>query len=146
MDTRGKQLGVSFEMLTCDFKQNLSHIFICNDTIVLQACRPTRTDENMAACFPRVPCMRSSQGTQGTRDSECLNLRYLKDSETKTMAFQCEGCRYEWRFVKHQRTDDLPKSVWRWTAIANRLARFVSTIFNFMRCWTPYCQALDLCI
>ena len=27
------------------------------------------------------------------------------------MAFQCEGRRYEWRFVKHQRTDDLPKSV-----------------------------------
>ena len=27
------------------------------------------------------------------------------------MAFQCEGRRYERRFVKHQRTDDLPKSV-----------------------------------
>ena len=49
----------------------------------------------MAACFPRVPCMQRSQGNWRPLDSECLILRYHKDSGTKIMAFQCEGRRYE---------------------------------------------------
>ena len=56
-----------------------------------------------------VPCMWRSQGTWGMR--EFLNFHCLKDSGAEMMAFQCEGRRYEWRFAKHQRTDDLPKSV-----------------------------------
>ena len=65
--------------------------------IVVQTCRPTRTrtDKNVAACFPRVRCMRRSQGNWRPLDSECLILRYLKDSGTKILAFQCEGRRYE---------------------------------------------------
>ena len=41
-----------------------------------------------------------------------------------------------------------PNLYWVWTAIANLLARFVRPvpIFNFMRCRTSYCQALDLCV
>ena len=55
--------------------------------------------------------VRRSQGTSGTRDSECRNLRRLKDSGTKIVSFQCEGHRREWRFPKHQSSDDLPEAV-----------------------------------
>ena len=69
-----------------------SRIFICNDTTVLQICRLKHTQtKTMAACYSRVPCMRPSQGTWDTSDSECFNLHHRTDSGTKIMAFQCEG-------------------------------------------------------
>ena len=71
-----------------------------------------------------------SQGTWGTRDSEWLNLRCLKDSGTKIMAFQCEGHRCEWCFLRTrvQFRPIRPKLRWRWTAIANILARSVLSV------------------
>ena len=66
----------------------------------------------MAACFSRFPfSVPRRQGTWGTLDSECLNLHCLKDSGTKIMAFQCDGHRCEWCFLKHQSSDDLPEAV-----------------------------------
>ena len=74
----------------------------------------THTDRNMdcGGMFSRFPfSVPRRQGTWGTLDSECLNLHCLKDSGTKTMAFQCEGHRCEWCFLKHQSSDDLPEAV-----------------------------------
>ena len=112
MDTRGKQLQILLKCWFFNFKQHRSHIFMCNDTTGSQTHRHTETQTwIMAACF-FLPVQRS-QGTWGTRDSECLNWRCLKDSGTNIiiMAFPREGRWYEWLFLKQQSSDDLSKSV-----------------------------------
>ena len=73
----------------------------------------TFTDKNMAACFSRVPCMRPSPGTWDASDSECFQFASSHRFWNKNYGLSMwrPRPRYEWRFVKHQRTDDLPQSV-----------------------------------
>ena len=117
MDTRGKQL----EIRLFNFKQNLSHIFMCNDTIVLQTCRHTHTQTHTLdhrqkhGLWRHVFLVFPSRAAQ-PRHFEALMIPSVSISVVSTILEQrlwpfnvkgrCERC-----FLKHQSSDDLPEAV-----------------------------------
>ena len=93
-----------------------SRIFICNDTTVLQICRlfaHTFTDKNHGRML--FPCALHAAKPRHLRHFWFRVSQFASShrfwNKNYGLSMWRPRPRYEWRFVKHQRTDDLPQSV-----------------------------------
>ena len=93
----------------------------------------TDTQKRGGMFFPRAFPLGTSKASDDLLIPSVSICVISKILERKLWPFNVKGVewrRYEWKnLVKHQTTDELPKSVcWRWKAIANLFARFVASV------------------
>ena len=154
MDTRGKQLENHLKCWIFNLKQNLSHIFMVSDTTVFfytHADTQSHTHTHRHKHGPWQQCIsrfcflcgpaKALEALVIGSTSACVVSKILEHRLSMWRG------RYEWCFLKHQSSDDLPKSVltvdshWQW----NLQSLCAVSIFNFM--WfrtSSYFQALGI--